>query len=317
MKRVYASIVLMIVLSFPSFISAQSVSIDLSINAIPSNPAPGEVVSLTVQSYGLDLTQSTLVWAYNGTVVAQGVGKTSISIKAPVAGAAGVISATVQASGTQDGASTTIVLRPASSDVLWEAADAHTPPFYKGKALLPIGGLVRITAIPSGGAPKSLSYTWSRNNSAMQTESGYGKSSLVFRTNPLYGQERVDLTINGGTFSGTNTVRLNTSNPLVLAYETKEGLIDFTRGYDSTISLSKPGAILHFEPYYFSTPTNSKSDLELDTKIDGDAVSLTDQYEIALSRPEGGVRSTIALAVTTAAYSLQHLEKTFTLLFNQ
>jgi hypothetical protein len=296
---------------------AQSTSIDLSIGAIPSNPAPGEVVTLTAQSYGVDLTQSTLIWTYNTATVAQGVGKTSISLKAPAAGTAGVITVSVQASGTQPGASSTIVLRPGSSDVLWEAADAHTPPFYKGKALLPVGGLVRLTAIPSTGAPTSLSYGWSRNNSALQAESGYGKSSLVFRTDPLNGQERVDLTINGGTFSGVNTVRLNTTTPLAIAYETKEGFVDFSRGYDSTISLNKPGVILHFEPYYFSTPTNSKSDLAIDATVAGDSVALSDQYEIALSRPEGDVRNTIALAITTASYSLQHLEKTFTLLFNQ
>lgn len=316
MKRIYAAIVLTIYLFTPSILMAQSVTADLSIDVVPTNPNPGQTVTLTAQSYGADLSQASMVWTYNNTVVARGIGKTSIILTAPGAGAAGVITATMEGSGLQEGVSYTTVIRPASSDLLWEAADAYTPPFYKGKALLPVGGLIRVTAIPSAGAPKALSYSWSRNNSAMQAESGFGKSSITFRNNALNAQEKIDLSINSGTFSGTNILRLSPTGPLVAAYENREGFIDYANGHVSDITLNKTGAIFHFEPYYFSTPNNSITDLEIDTTIDGDHIVPSQQNEIAISKPESGVRSSIALAITTVSYSLQHLEKTFSILFN-
>jgi hypothetical protein len=314
MKRV--ATLLIAVWIVPAVLLAQSASTDLSIETIPINPGPGETVTLKAISYGVDLSQTSMTWTYNNNVIAQGVGKSTISLVAPNAGTAGTVTVTAAGGGTQEGASAFVTLRPASADLLWEAADAYTPPFYKGKALLPVGGLVRVTAIPSPGAPRSLSYEWSRANSALQSESGFGKSSVTFQQSALNGQEKVDVTIQSGTFSGASTLRIAPYTPKLITYENKDGFVDYARGFNTNINLTKPGFVLHFEPYYFSAPTMSINDLDIETFVDGERVLTSRQNELALSRPQNGGQSTIRLAITTVAYTLQNLEKTITLLFN-
>ena len=88
-------------------------------------------VQIRLNSNGFDLTQASIVWVYNGATVASGIGKTMITVVAPANGRVGTISAT--ANGSDFSATTaTLILRPASVDVLWEGADSYTPPFYKG-----------------------------------------------------------------------------------------------------------------------------------------------------------------------------------------
>ncbi len=288
---------------------------DISLDTIPLNPQPGDTVTVTATSYGADLSQATLSWVYNGKSAGAGIGKTSISVVAPAAGSTATVTVTVNG-GVASGVSASIVLRPGSVDLLWEAADAYTPPFYKGKALLPVGGLVRVTAISSATAPNNLSFDWSRNDSALPDVSGYGKSSIIFQESALNTQEKIDVTAHNGVFSGSDTITLAPHDTELLAYKNNEGFIDYANGYDSAIPITTPGVVLHFEPYYFSIPDTIQHDLSIAMTIDGTGVSPQLQNEIGLSRPSSGGQSTVDLAVTTVAYSLQHIEKAFTLLFN-
>ncbi len=291
--------------------SAQTGSVDLALQSIPLNPQPGETVTITASSYGTDLSQTTLSWNYNGSSVGQGVGKTSIQVVAPKAGTTGIITVT-----TIDGGTASTILRPGTMDLLWEAADAYTPPFYKGKALLPLGGLIRLTAVSSTNTPRGISFDWERNTSAMQEASGFGKSSTTFRYNPLNASEQVSVTATSGNFQATASLRLGAYVPLALAYRNNDGFIDYAHGYTTTIPITTTGAVLHFEPYYFSVPSTIAKDLSVGMVVNKQPILTAVPNEIALSRPENGVQSTLELAITTVAYSLQHLTKTFTLLFN-
>lgn len=318
MRRFFALVLvlgMMVSMFIPQTLLAQATPIDVSIDMVPLNPDPGAAVTLRATSYGADLSQSTLTWVYNSQTIASAIGKTSVSVIAPAGGKTGTVTVTVSGIGLQSGAAT-IFLRPASVDMLWEAVDSYTPPFYKGKALLPVGGVVRVTAIPSASAPKNLSYDWSKNGSALQDSSGYNKSSIIFQQNILNNQERLDLTVHSGAFSGTNAVSVAPSDLGLVAYQNKEGFIDYANGYNSTIPFSTSGAILHFEPYYFSVPQSIAKDLTINTTVDGETVTSSQSNELGISRPAIATQSSLKLAILTSVYSLQHLEKTFTLLFN-
>ncbi|HWC57404.1 MAG TPA: hypothetical protein VG621_00415, partial [Candidatus Paceibacterota bacterium] len=97
---------------------------DISLDTIPLNPQPGDTVTVTATSYGADLSQATLSWVYNGKSAGAGIGKTSISVVAPAAGSTATVTVTVNG-GVASGVSASIVLRPGSVDLLWEAADAY------------------------------------------------------------------------------------------------------------------------------------------------------------------------------------------------
>lgn len=294
---------------------AQSIDGDISIDTVPLNPTPGSTVTLTATSYAMDLNQANISWTYNNVVIAKGTGTTSVAVVAPAAGATGTIGITASGNGTS--ASGTLVLRPASIDLLWEAVDSYTHPFYKGKALLPVNGLIRYSVIPSASAPKGLSYNWSRNGSTLVAESGFGKSSLLIKHNEFNPQETVEVSIGGGSFAGAGMSRLSPlRTPQVIAYETRQGYIDYAHGYLSTIPFIEQGIVLHFEPYFFSIPRTVLADLTFDLKVDGESVSRPQANQIGLSRPDRRGQSILDLAITTVTYGLQHVEKTFTLLFN-
>ncbi len=314
MKYICA-LLLALLIMVPMATHAQYITPDLSLEIIPLNPEPGQTVTITATSYSIDLSQATLTWVYNGVQVAKAPGKTSIGVVAPKAGATGVVSVSAQAVGST-GASASVVLRPASLDLLWEAADAYTHPFYKGKALLAPNGLIRFTAIPSPSAPKSLSYTWSRNGSALPDDSGYNKSSVVFAHNEFNPQESVDVQTSGGVYTGTGTLRVTPTDPTVLAYQSKRGFIDYATGYSNTIRFTQNGLVLHFEPFFFSVGQSVLANLGFTLSLNGEPVSTTTPNEIGLSRPNTVGQSKLSVYVSPFAQSLQHIEKTFTLLFN-
>ena len=71
-------------LAYAPFASAQlsltGLERPLSLTMTPEYPVPGENVHLTVQSYGLDLNRSIVVWYENGKEIARGIGVTTATI---------------------------------------------------------------------------------------------------------------------------------------------------------------------------------------------------------------------------------------------
>lgn len=289
---------------------------DISISVTPNNPEPLSPVTLEVKSYSIDLNQSTIVWRYNGKIISSGIGRNSIVVTTPNVNNSGLVTATVSGNGFNP-STTAIDLRTAKVDLLWEAADSYTPPFYKGKAMFVKNGLVRVTAIQLRSAPKNLSYEWSRNDSVIQGASGYNKNSFVFRNETLKPQENISVVAENGLFSGKNSITLNPREPQIVLYQNKEGFIDYNNGHLSSISTQAPGITLRFEPYFFSTPQSMDRNLQFTIKNNSNELfGEQRQNEISLSRPENGGQSIIEVGVNTVVYSLQNALKQFSVLFN-
>lgn len=316
LKRIsLATLTILTVLAF-TVAHAQSSPIDLAITAVPNNPLPSQAVTLTAQSFSTDLSQATMTWSYNGKTVATGKGRTTITVTAPGGGQTGTISAS--ASGGFDTAVTSIILRPASVDLLWEGADSYTAPFYKGLPLPSTGGVVRVQAVPSISAPRQLSFMWKRNGEALQSASGNGKSSLLFRHDDLINSETIDVTETNGSFSGSNTVTVTPGKPIVAGYFNHDGFIDYSNGSVSSLSTQENGVLVHFEPYFISSPRSLARDVRF-SYTDAVGSPLTPasiQNEIALSRPDSGGRSDFDTAVSTIVFSLQNIVRRFTVNFN-
>lgn len=293
---------------------AQTAVVDVAITAVPSNPVPGETVTLSLTSYSADIAQASISWTYNSKVFASGIGKTTVALVAPASGTTGTVVARVSSAGLDTG-SASLILRPGSLDMLWEAVDAYVPPFYKGKALLSVGGAVRVSAIPAASVPRNLSYTWSKNGSALQSLSGYNKSSISFRHSSLDTTTRIGLTAASGAYSASAELPITIAGPRAIAYKTSNGFIDFAHGYTDTIPFRESGSIIRIEPYYFSVIRNSLADLSLTASIDGQVLNSESSNEFALSRPETGGASKLEITIATVIYSLQNLTKAFTLAF--
>jgi hypothetical protein len=295
---------------------AQTAAIDLSITSVPANPTPSQQVTITAQSYGTDISQADMVWTYNSKVIATGKGRTTVTVTAPASGVTGTIIATASGVGF-DPTTASLVLRPASVDLVWEGADSYTPPFYKGLALPSISGIIRIAAIPSINAPKQLSYLWSQNDDALQAASGYGKSSILIKNDGLEPSEHIAVTEKNGGFTGNNDVYITPGNPVLAGYFNNNGFIDYANGSTNTLNTTGNGVIVHFEPYFFSSPNSLTKDLSFSyTDASGTALTpASNPNELPLSRPDTGA-SDFKTVINTIVFSLQNITKQFTVNFN-
>ena len=296
-------------------IAQTSLTPDLSITTIPSDPKPFQEVLLRAESYAIDLDQASIVWKYNGIIVASGIGKRTITVTAPGNGQTGLIDISARALGSVE-ATASVVIRPASVDVLWEAPDSYTPPFYKGKALPSFGAPLRFTAIPTASAPRQVVYRWSQNDSSLQSKSGYGNASITIVPEITSPSTTLSVSVQSGTFNGAGSASITGKSPSLVAYQQKDGFTDYANGTTSAIEAQGPGTTVVFEPYYFSIPKNVTSDTFFTLTVDGKEVFGSPQQNmLRFSRPDTSASASIKVDVSTLEYELQRLARTFTLSF--
>jgi hypothetical protein len=309
-KQFIASLAFLLLL--PLSVHAQATA-DVSMTLIPSNPKPGETVRVMLQSYATDLSKSLIVWRYGERVVDSGIGKTALSIVAPASGQVALLSATASIP-NGDPVTVSNILRPASIDVLWEAFDSYTPPFYKGKALPSTNGQIRITAIPGASAPKNVSYVWKRGDTILQNASGYNRSTFSFTNSELSETELVSATGSGGIWNGIGSVSIPIISPSLIGYPMNGGYIDYANG--STNQLQAAGGIdIKFEPYYFSVPTSIERDVQIGITSGEESIDTSGGSILRLSRPENGTDATLSIRIDSIASALQRLTRAFTVSF--
>ena len=172
---------------------------DIITDIYPEIPGPHEEVQLKLKSYVFNLNNYYISWFKNGEKVKAGYGEREFSFTTGGPGEATQVQAILEIG--NDTFKKEYRFVPAEVDMLWEAVDAYTPPFYRGKALPLLQGKVRVTAIPETQviAPqdgKNLVYYWTRNNKRVIGASGFGKNAYTFEVDPLVFSERIKVTSN-------------------------------------------------------------------------------------------------------------------------
>lgn len=312
MKAILLSLLSIIFFGGVSF--AQNISSDVSLTAIPDNPEPLSVVEISATSFSVDLNNHNIEWSYNNKVIASGTGKKSIKVTAPEAGGTAIVSVKIYGEDFETIVGSTVI-RPGSVDMLWEAVDSYVPPFYKGKPLLSYGGIVRVTAIPGTASPKTTVFNWKRNSIPMESLSGFGKSSIIFKQKELDSIENISVETGGSTLSGRNSITIEPVLPSIIAYQNSEGFIDYMHGWLENIPIIGTGALLRFEPYFFSAPVNLVNDLDMKISVDGAQVNTGGGNEVSLSA-ENGTEGEVNVSVFTKEYSLQNAKTIFGIKFN-
>ena len=301
-----------------SFALAQNATPSVSLEMSPTNPAPLTNVDISVSSYAIDVNQANITWSYNDKVVATGMGRKTVTITAPNSGLTATIRVTVESPGN-DPITESISINPASVDVLWEAIDSYTPPFYKGKAKAATSASIKAVAIPAYNAPKQLSYQWTHNDSAEDAVSGFNKSSILFQNSYTDKTESVGVTVSGGLFNGSGNTSLAIGDPSLVGYESVAGFIDYNNGGTSSFITYNPGTTLHVEPFFFSIKNSIAKDLSIAfTDQQGNPVSAdTTPNELTLAKPSSGPDANLTIAITTKTYTLQSVKRDFSVTFSQ
>lgn len=279
-------------------------------------------MSLTAQSYSFDIDSARISWTVDGKALSSGIGLKRAEVTAGEIGTIKTVTASVV---TSEGIlSKSVEIRPADLTILWESA-SYVPAFYKGKALFSHGGSYKVTAFPhltdrSGKRvdPKALVYKWSKNGTAEESASGYGKTSFAsIQSGFVRSGDDISVTVSvpGEDFSFTESITLSPRNAEILFYE-KNPLygVWLEKALPPVINLDREEIAVEAEPYFFTT--NSKlSGLEYAWSLNDESVFNFDNKSTLILRKIEGESGTsnIGLNLTSVTHILQGANKSLTI----
>jgi len=261
---------------------------DITISMSPEIPKPNQLVTITVSSYSMNLDSLTIIWKKNGIVEKTGIGTKSISLTSPKIGENMTITAEIFNRNTS--VKKTVVVNSSEIDLLWEATNTYTLPFYKGKALPGSEGDIKIVAMPNTGSiginSSDLIYTWKRNFVSAPSLSGFGKQSINTKLDFLNPSQTIDVNVKNvaGTYTAEGTLNISPINPKILFYETNPsfGLLT-NKTLRSGTSTTDSSFELFAAPFFFSTKNLESKELTYDWTVGGKSV------------PKGSIKNRLTL----------------------
>jgi hypothetical protein len=238
---------------------------DINVDTVPGNPQPYDDVTINLSSYATDLNKAMIQWRSGSTLILSGYGKTSYSFKAPGPDSATVFNVTIMPVEGGSPITKQVVISPSEIDLMWEAADAYTPPFYRGKALPTSEGAIRVVAIPNTNTIKqgkgNVTYSWSsgQNDNPVTDSSGYGKDSYEFINSPINTTEKVSVSASSvdGRYNATNSIDVPILSPKIVFYKKSptEGTL-YNQALDNNTTITEDEATIVAVPYFLATVGN-------------------------------------------------------------
>ncbi len=298
----------------------------VSFQLSPARPGPNQQVNVSIESYSTNLDRADISWFLNNTLSQEAVGLKSFSLKT---GRAGSVSNILIVIKTEDGTmlQQTINIHPASLQLVWEA-QSYTPPFYRGKALYPFQGTVKVVALPNivtenGGTldPKKLVYTWKVDGNTVASASGYGRQYILFTGSiPIKpGNIEVEATSLDQVFVASGKTTLVAGSPQLLFYEDSPvyGVL-YNKAIDGSKTLTNEEIKIVGIPYFIGAKERLGSGLSYDWQLNGEKISNGDKDSLAF-RQEKGVAGTaeVYLQVSHPANIFQFANNSVSLSFGQ
>ena len=237
---------------------------DVSVSVYPENPQANQVVTLKIITYLLNLSSADISWSLDGQKAQSGVGMISFKFTTKDIGQSTSVGLTILPIGGSP-IKKTITITPSSVDILWEAVDSATPPFYKGKALPTTEASLKFVAITNiknnSGAlmnKDDMIYNWTNNYDVDKTNSGYGKDSYLTQIPATVDSVDVGVTalLRGGGLSAQGQVSASIYEPKIVWYSSSSLYgPQFDRALDQDVSISSNDLSIFAEPY-FTSPKN-------------------------------------------------------------
>ena len=233
---------------------------ELTMVLSPTHPRPGEEVTVSIESYNFDLNRSEVHWFVNDLPVKTSTGGKTFTVKAGRNGEATTVRVLAIAENGNTYSVNTLI-RPAEVNLLWQA-QSYTPPFYRGKALMPYQGTVMVVAVPSFArgtstmAPESLIYTWKDGDDVIGDSSGKGRSAFAFRGSVPLRTKTISVLVESPdrTMSAVASITVSPVSPRLLFYENhpRYGLL-LSKSLENTFTLEEDEVRIDVIPYYFET----------------------------------------------------------------
>ena len=330
-KRYYKLIFLLLLIIFIPLLSnaKSSGNSSLSVTSIPEIPRPNKNVSLSIESFSFNLNKAYISWSVDGVQKLVGIGKTSFSFKTGNVGVSSVIRISVSVGGGFDIITKNIHINPAEIDLLTDAINSYTPPFYKGKALASSNAIVKIVAVPNmveNGVrlpSKNIVYSWSWNGNKRDIidQSGYGKNTIFIKKDMLRSNERIEVVASSisGSTRARSIIYLFRHKPKIIFYEKKalRGTL-YEKALSNKISIGSGELTVVAEPYFFST-NNLFDSVNIDWKMNGKSIKNSEKESNTITfttnkKTKG--TSTISVYIKHISKILQSASNSMAILLN-
>lgn len=251
---------------------------EIIVEMSPRNPEPYKDVNINISSYATDLNKAIITWQGDKGILLSGIGKTSYSFKTLGPNTSMTISVLIKPVGSVNTINKRIVINPSEIDLLWEAVDGYTPPFYKGKTLSSKGGLIKVVAIPNSDTIKkgggNISYIWKNNDEVKPDSSGYNKNSYTFRGDVYSNDNNVTVIASSvdGNYSAEKIIDIQRYLPRVIFYKKSptEGVL-YNNAFSEKTTFDEEELTLVAEPYNLAIK-NKGGDFNYAWNINGDRI---------------------------------------------
>jgi hypothetical protein len=274
---------------------AQSMSGTVGITISPSNPAPGEQIVVSLESYSVDLNRAKIAWFVDGQIQRTEIGLKKFYGTAGQAGVLTTVSAQVE---TQNGEifEKEISFIPAGVDLLYEVV-SYTPPFYKGKALNSNESTVVVSAFPemfdlNGQKLKTqdLIYTWRKDGAVLGDRSGKGRNYLTYTGSVPVRDVEISVSASSldQTLNASKTITIPRGNPQIVFYENSPafGLL-FNRAINKSVRLTNDEFSVVGMPYYFSAGFPASPNLDYAWTVDSQTITNQEPKNSLTFKQEG------------------------------
>lgn len=292
----------------PFFLRAETEIIlqesDVDIQITPQNPEPYQDVTIKLISYAVDLNKAIIEWRSGSKVILSGYGKTTYSFRTFGPNTTTVFDVTITPSGSLNSITKKIGVSPSEIDVLWEAVDGYTPPFYRGKSFISREGKIKVVAIPNSDTIKegkgNMAYTWKSNGNTVQSASGYNKDSYSFKNDPLNKNEDISVVVSSvdGKYNATKNIIIPIIEPKIIFYKKSptEGVI-YNKALVNGSFMEENEMTVVAEPYFLALKGNEAS-FVYNWKINDEKVATPlKKTEITIRPSARGGYATISLTM--------------------
>jgi hypothetical protein len=323
MKKIVISLVSLFLLA-PSMLYAQAID-NFSVTLNPKYPKEFEKVTISLDSFSFNLDKSKITWKENGVVVAEGTGLKTKSFTAPANGKSKKIRMSVF---NQNGylLEKELNLAPQTVDLLWEATDTYTPPFYKGKALPSEQSIIKVVAIPNFVENdkvldrSKVIFTWSLNDIQRDSFSGFGQNFFPFKMDPLEASDLVKVKASSYDSSSSveNSIYIPKTSPEIVIYEENPLLgVLWDRAFTGGIRLSSNETTFVAEPYFFSGKKNIADSLNFSWTVGGVVNKESTFNKLTVRRPSDSGSTNIGIYISHINKILQEAEKKIPIVYGQ
>lgn len=312
-KKVLKNLTFLVALFvLPLFLHAETGGFAIGIDQSPQNP--NQKVKLTISGYLYDINSASVSWFKNDKPI-PGSGR-SITVYTPDYGVYDNYKAKIQISGNYFEVFYTLGIE--SVDLIYEADNTYTMPFYKGRPLPSKQSVIKVSAIPGFSSGSSLVntsdvvYDWKQNGTNQANYSGLGKRFYLYQNSYFYNVDDIEVSVSSNGKLASKDVAVNLYPETIMFYENHptQGVL-FNKNLSSGVFLpnnSEYSMVAY--PFGFSVKDATNKDLTYSWKINNEKINTPDKKNILNLRtgPEAGY-SVINLNVDSISKLYQESEK--------